>query len=96
MCVCLRSSYTAAVEHLQRALDLRQSVLAGFGETAGDGRKRHESEGKKRMRRGMEGQGDGRREHARPRRMLHPARYSLRHSPLNIPSMHGILKPGCA
>jgi hypothetical protein len=46
-------SYTAAIEHLQRALDLRQLMC---GRDAAEGRKPRgqETEGKKRMRRGME------------------------------------------
>jgi len=49
----LLCSYTPAVEHLQRALDLRQLMC---GRDVSEGRKPRgqETEGKKRMRRGME------------------------------------------
>jgi len=53
-------SYSAAIEHVQRALELRQSVCghvakADTGITDPvDGRRRQETEGKRKMRRGME------------------------------------------
>lgn len=49
--------YTTAVEYLQRALELRQEVCGQLGGSKADGsdaNRRLETEGKKRMRRGME------------------------------------------